>query len=154
MTFAACCVCGPSGSFGCTCRTAVRTRSGTPNWPTCCKTPCASPTRSQGRPGRLGSVRCFSRCCTSAGLKCCRLPLPPEQPRMASYKGHLVFASVLGAGYGAAAAEYWKPDWGPVALGAGLTAVGGLLPDLDSDSGVPVRELFSLAAAGAPLLLY
>src|SRR5262249_37326122 len=44
--------------------------------------------------------------------------------------------------------------WGPAFLGAGATAVGGLLPDLDSDSGVPVRELFGLAAAVVPLFLY
>src|SRR5438128_7062341 len=73
---------------------------------------------------------------------------------MASYKGHLAFASVLGAGYAALTAPYWKPDWGPVFLGAGLTALGGLLPDLDSDSGVPVRELFGLAAVMAPFLLF
>src|SRR5262249_51701010 len=45
-------------------------------------------------------------------------------------------------------------DWGPVFLGAGLTALGGLLPDLDSDSSVPVRELFGLAAMAAPFLLF
>jgi hypothetical protein len=44
-------------------------------------------------------------------------------------------------------------DWGTALLGAGLTAVGGLLPDLDSDSSVPVRELFGLAAALTPFLL-
>ena len=38
-------------------------------------------------------------------------------------------------------------------LAAGLTWVGGMLPDLDSDSGVPVREMFGLAAAVLPLLL-
>src|SRR5262249_55062540 len=44
-------------------------------------------------------------------------------------------------------------DWGPVVLGSGLTALGGLLPDLDSDSSVPFREVFGLAAAVTPLLL-
>lgn len=71
---------------------------------------------------------------------------------MASYLGHITTSSVLGAMYGGAAAWYGM-DWGPVFLGAGLTTVGGLLPDLDSDSGVPVRELFGLAAVIAPLLL-
>jgi hypothetical protein len=51
------------------------------------------------------------------------------------------------------AAWQWQMDWGPALLGAGLTALGGLLPDLDSDSSVPVRELFSLAAIITPLLL-
>jgi hypothetical protein len=73
---------------------------------------------------------------------------------MASYRGHLAFAGALGAGYGAAGWWGWGLDWGPVGLAAGLTTVGGLLPDLDSDSGVPVRELFGAAATAAPLLLY
>src|SRR5438045_7997646 len=73
---------------------------------------------------------------------------------MASYIGHITFSSMLGAAYGCAGSYQFNFDWGPVFLGAGLTAVGGLLPDLDSDSGVPVRELFGLAAAFAPFLLY
>jgi hypothetical protein len=72
---------------------------------------------------------------------------------MASYQGHLTLSSLLGLGVGAAAA-YYGMDWGPVFLGAGLTALGGILPDLDSDSGVPVREVFGLAAAAVPVLLF
>jgi hypothetical protein len=73
---------------------------------------------------------------------------------MASYRGHLTFSSLLGAAYGGAAAWQWSYDWGEVVLGAGFTTLGGLLPDLDSDSGVPVRELFGLAAAITPIVLY
>jgi membrane-bound metal-dependent hydrolase YbcI (DUF457 family) len=72
---------------------------------------------------------------------------------MASYRGHLAFSSALGAAYGAAGFWYLGLDWGPVWLGAGMTALGGLLPDLDSDSGVPVRELFSLLATVTPLFM-
>lgn len=73
---------------------------------------------------------------------------------MASYHGHLAFASVLGAAYGGAGICCWNLDWGPAFLAAGLTTVGGLLPDLDSDSGVPVREMFNLAATLTPFLVY
>ncbi len=73
---------------------------------------------------------------------------------MASYRGHLLFSSVLGAAYGGLAAWYWNLDWGPAVLGAALTTAGGLLPDLDSDSGVPVRELFGAAATVIPLFLF
>jgi hypothetical protein len=73
---------------------------------------------------------------------------------MASYRGHLTLSSILGAGVGVAAALGLHLDWGTVFLGAGLTALGGLVPDLDSDSGVPVREVFGLAAAATPLLLF
>ena len=72
---------------------------------------------------------------------------------MASFRGHVAFASVLGGVYGGVGSVVFGFDWGPVFLGAGLTTIGGLMPDLDSDSGVPVRELFSLAAVMTPLLL-
>jgi membrane-bound metal-dependent hydrolase YbcI (DUF457 family) len=73
---------------------------------------------------------------------------------MAGFRVHLACAGALGVAWGGAAAWYLGLDWGPVLLGAGLTTLGGLLPDLDSDSGVPVRELFSLAAVATPLLLF
>ena len=72
---------------------------------------------------------------------------------MASYRGHLILSSVLGAAYAGLADWQFQFDWGTVFLGAGLTTIAGLLPDLDSDSGVPVRELFSVAAAIFPLFL-
>jgi hypothetical protein len=73
---------------------------------------------------------------------------------MASYRGHLAFSSALGVVYGGAALLRWDYDWGPAVLAAGLTTLGGLLPDLDSDSSVPLREMFSLAATVSALLLY
>lgn len=73
---------------------------------------------------------------------------------MASYLGHLSFSAALGAVYGSAAVWMWDMDWGAVFLGAGMTTVGGLLPDIDSDSGVPIRELFGLAAVVVPYLLF
>jgi hypothetical protein len=72
---------------------------------------------------------------------------------MASYRGHLLFSSALGIAYGGLAAWQLSVGRGPILLGAGLTAVGGLLPDLDSDSGVPVRATFGLLGVVAPLLL-
>lgn len=60
---------------------------------------------------------------------------------------------MLGGVYGGVGSVMFGLDWGPVFLGAGLTTIGGLMPDLDSDSGVPVRELFSLAAVITPLLV-
>jgi hypothetical protein len=73
---------------------------------------------------------------------------------MASYKGHLAFSASLGFVYGGLARSQLDFDPATAILGAGLTTVGGLMPDLDSDSGVPVRELFSLAAVLVPLLLW
>jgi hypothetical protein len=73
---------------------------------------------------------------------------------MASYRGHLALSTALGSAYGSLGAWCLGLDWGPTFLGAGLTALGGLLPDLDSDTGVPVRELFGIAAATLPWLLF
>lgn len=73
---------------------------------------------------------------------------------MASYKGHLAFSASLGFVYGGLARNQLEFDPSTAFVGAALTTVGGLLPDLDSDSGVPVRELFSLAAVLVPLLMW
>ena len=77
---------------------------------------------------------------------------------MADFYTHITTSTVCGAALGAAASWYWPQlcgqslDWGPVFLAAGVTAAGGVLPDLDSDSGIPVRELFGLAGCFAPIL--
>lgn len=72
---------------------------------------------------------------------------------MAAYREHITVSSLLGAGYGLGAtlALGFTPIQG--ALAAWLTALGGMLPDLDSESGRPVREMFGLVAAIAPLAL-
>jgi hypothetical protein len=73
---------------------------------------------------------------------------------MASYRGHLMLAAPLGAAYGSLTLLHPEWDWGPIFLGAGFCAIGGVLPDLDSDSGVPQRELFGTMSAVAAALLY
>ncbi len=58
---------------------------------------------------------------------------------MAAYREHITFSTMLGVGYGLGAtfALGFTPAQG--ALAAWLTALGGMLPDLDSESGRPVR---------------
>lgn len=73
---------------------------------------------------------------------------------MASYKGHLAFSASLGFVYGGLARNQLEFDPATAFVGMALTTVGGLLPDLDSDSGVPVRELFSLTAVLVPLMMW
>jgi membrane-bound metal-dependent hydrolase YbcI (DUF457 family) len=70
---------------------------------------------------------------------------------MASWRGHLSLSATLGVGYGAALFSQGV-DPATCVLAAGVTALGGLMPDLDSDSGKPVRELFSIAAIVVPML--
>lgn len=71
---------------------------------------------------------------------------------MAGFRTHITVSSLCGIAYGGFAVQPlgFSPD--AAFLAAGITAVGGMLPDLDSDSGVPVRELFGLAAAVIPLM--
>lgn len=72
---------------------------------------------------------------------------------MASFRGHLTFSTTLGVAYGGLMAWQFHADWALAILAAEVTAIGGILPDIDSDSGKPIREMFNLAAVVAPLLL-
>ncbi len=72
---------------------------------------------------------------------------------MAGYKTHITVSGALGVGYGTA--SVMMAGFTPVegALAGVLTWFSGMLPDLDSDSGRPVREVFSLLAAFAPFAM-
>ncbi len=72
---------------------------------------------------------------------------------MAAYREHITVSGMLGAGVGLAStfAFGFTPVQGMLA--GWLTAIGGILPDLDSESGRPVREMFGLTASVLPLLM-
>jgi membrane-bound metal-dependent hydrolase YbcI (DUF457 family) len=72
---------------------------------------------------------------------------------MADYRTHVCTSGLIGVGVGIAAPLLggFTPVQG--ALAGVLTAVAGMLPDLDSQSGRPVREVFGLTAALAPVVL-
>jgi membrane-bound metal-dependent hydrolase YbcI (DUF457 family) len=72
---------------------------------------------------------------------------------MASYREHITVSGLLGVGYGAAAT--FVAGFTPVqaTLAGIITGIGGMLPDLDSESGRPVREIFSVTAAMAPVVM-
>lgn len=72
---------------------------------------------------------------------------------MAGYREHISVSGLLGVGYGAAAtfALGFSPVQGTLA--GVLTWVAGMLPDLDSESGKPIREISSLLAAIVPLAM-
>lgn len=72
---------------------------------------------------------------------------------MAGFRTHLTVSTLCGVGYGAAVVNPGGLTTETGLLCAGVTAVGGMLPDLDSNSGVPVREMSGLSAAVVPLLL-
>jgi membrane-bound metal-dependent hydrolase YbcI (DUF457 family) len=72
---------------------------------------------------------------------------------MADFKTHIAFSSVLGGCYGVAGHFYFNLPIETSILGAGLCSVSGMLPDLDSDSGTPVREMSTFAASVIPMLM-
>ena len=72
---------------------------------------------------------------------------------MAGFKTHITTSTVLGAAYGTGALVLGDAPWPTCVLGAGLCGVSGMLPDLDSGPGVPLRESVSFTAAVVPLLL-
>jgi hypothetical protein len=71
---------------------------------------------------------------------------------MAAFRQHVTVSSTLGVAY-TAACIYTGTEWSLAALGGMLCALGGMLPDLDSDSGRPVAEIFGITAALLPMLL-
>jgi membrane-bound metal-dependent hydrolase YbcI (DUF457 family) len=71
---------------------------------------------------------------------------------MAAFRQHILVSSALGAGYGALLGRVGL-EWTHCVLAGTLCGVAGMLPDLDSDSGRPIRELFGVTAVAVPLLL-
>lgn len=71
---------------------------------------------------------------------------------MAGFKTHITTSSVLGVGYTGLGLSIGLPIESSLIAG-GLCGIGGMLPDIDSDSGVPFRESMGFAAAIIPLLL-
>ena len=74
-------------------------------------------------------------------------------PAVADFKSHITGSTLVGAGY-----CYWGVTTQSMSLESGLLAAGlcsvsGMLPDLDSDSGVPLRETSMFIAAIAPMLM-
>jgi membrane-bound metal-dependent hydrolase YbcI (DUF457 family) len=77
---------------------------------------------------------------------------------LAGFKTHIGTSTTLGIAYGSAGLFLLPQTDGqlPIAsclLAAGLCSVGGMLPDLDSDSGIPLRETVAFTAAIVPMLL-
>ena len=72
---------------------------------------------------------------------------------MANFQTHIGVSSLLGVGYGAAAYVWFDVPLPTCMLAGGLCSVSGMLPDLDSGPGVPLRESMAFAAAVVPMML-
>jgi hypothetical protein len=72
---------------------------------------------------------------------------------MAGFKTHLTVSTLAGIAYGGAAYSLYGFPPAACVLAGGLCSVSGMLPDIDSDSGKPVRESLSFAAAVVSTML-
>lgn len=71
---------------------------------------------------------------------------------MAGFKTHITTSCTLGAGYACLGVYHGLSVEASLVAGC-LCGVGGMLPDIDSDSGVPLRETLNFFAAVAPMML-
>jgi LexA-binding, inner membrane-associated putative hydrolase len=71
---------------------------------------------------------------------------------MAGFQTHIAVSTLTGVGYGLWGYHSGAPLETSLLAGA-LCSVSGMLPDLDSDSGRPVQEMSSFAAAVVPMLM-
>jgi hypothetical protein len=72
---------------------------------------------------------------------------------MAGFKTHITVSSALGVAYATSAAVVYDVPLPACVLAGGLCSISGMLPDLDSGPGVPLRESVAFAAAVVPMLL-
>jgi membrane-bound metal-dependent hydrolase YbcI (DUF457 family) len=72
---------------------------------------------------------------------------------VAGFRTHIAVSSGLGVVYGAVAVQPLGFSSEAGLLAALLTGVGGMLPDIDSDTGVPMREMSHLTSVIVPLML-
>jgi hypothetical protein len=72
---------------------------------------------------------------------------------MANFKTHITGSTLIGIGYSAGAYGLFEVPLSTCILAGGLCSVSGMLPDLDSDSGKPLRESLAFAAAVIPMML-
>lgn len=71
---------------------------------------------------------------------------------MPGFKAHITTSTTLGVGIGALGYSQGMPLTSSV-IAAGLCSLGGGLPDLDGDTGVPVRETLAMVSAAVTVMM-
>ena len=71
---------------------------------------------------------------------------------MADFKTHMFVSTTLGIGYGVAAYAVYEMPVATCLLAGGLCSVAGMLPDIDSNSGRPLKESLAFGAAFVPMM--
>jgi membrane-bound metal-dependent hydrolase YbcI (DUF457 family) len=71
---------------------------------------------------------------------------------MADFRTHITLSTIAGSLYGLGGYQSGMP-WESCVIAGGLCSVSGMLPDLDSDSGIPLREAVAFSSAFVPMLM-
>lgn len=71
---------------------------------------------------------------------------------MADFKSHITGSTIAGGVYAAAGLTRFDMPVETCVIAGTLCSIGGIIPDLDSDSGRPLRETTLFAAAVAPMM--
>ncbi len=72
---------------------------------------------------------------------------------MAGFRVHVTTSALLGCGYAAAGHAAYGVPLDTALVAGSMCGLAGMLPDLDSDNGVPLRETMAFTAAIVPMLL-
>ncbi|MEL6104667.1 MAG: metal-dependent hydrolase [Planctomycetota bacterium] len=72
---------------------------------------------------------------------------------MADFKTHISASTIAGVAYGYWGVTSQEMSLENALLAGGLCSVSGMLPDLDSDNGVPLREMTMFVATVIPILM-
>jgi len=72
---------------------------------------------------------------------------------MAGFRMHVTTSTLLGCGYAGVGHVVYGMPLDTAIVGGALCGFSGMLPDLDSDYGVPLRETMAFTAAIVPMLL-
>ena len=73
---------------------------------------------------------------------------------MADFKTHLTVSTTLGVAYGGGACLLFDVPHSAGILAGGLCAVSGMLPDVDSNSGRPLRESLAFGSAVVAMMTF
>jgi len=73
---------------------------------------------------------------------------------MPGFQTHITVSTAVGIGYAVWGGTQYDLPISTCLLAGGLCSVAGVMPDLDSDSGVPSRETIGFAAAVVPMLVF
>ena len=102
-----------------------------------------------GRVPRIGLTRTNSLLTSRLHVK----PFVAGMP-VAGFHTHIAVSTAVGVGYAVWGDAQYQLPLSTCLLAGGLCSIAGIMPDLDSDSGIPARETIGLAATLVPMLLF